>query len=51
MIFPREGDDYPLWLLVATKEALYRCMEDPEIEDARAVLSKIEAACEQKAGE
>ncbi len=41
---PKDDDDYPLWLLIATKKALFRCMEDPELEDARAVLQKIDAA-------
>ena len=41
---PKDNGDYPLWLLVATKKALLRCMEDPELDDARAVLNKIDAA-------
>jgi hypothetical protein len=39
-----EIDDYPPWLLKATKDALFRFMEDPELEDARAVLLAIDAA-------
>lgn len=43
-LFPRDGSDYPLWLLLAAKQALFRIAEDPELEDARAILEKIEAA-------
>jgi len=45
---PKQEGDYPLWLLIATKKALFRCMEDPEFEDARAVLEKIDAALAEK---
>jgi len=44
MQLPHDGEDYPLWLLLAAKQALFRCMEDPELEDARAVLTKIDDA-------
>lgn len=44
MQLPKEDDDYPLWLLVATKNALFRCVEDPELDDARAILKKIDEA-------
>lgn len=34
--------DYPLGLLVAVKKAMFQFMEDPDLEDARAVLQTIE---------
>jgi hypothetical protein len=37
-------DDYPLWLLSATKAALFGIMEGPELSDARAILKAIDAA-------
>ena len=43
-MLPHDGDDYPLWLLVAAKKALFQCMDDPELGDARWVLGKIDEA-------
>ena len=48
MQLPKEEDDYPLWLLVATKNALFRVMEDPELEDARELLKKIDVALQEE---
>ncbi len=44
MGFPRDGGDYPLWMLIAAKKSLYRFMEDPTLEDSRWVLDKIDEA-------
>ena len=41
---PKEGKSYPLWLLVAVKEALFCCTEDPDLEHAHKVLFAIDAA-------
>lgn len=41
---PREDGDYPLWLLIAIKKALLAVIEDPELEQARAILAAIDAA-------
>jgi len=46
---PRDGDDYPLWLLVATKKALFRFTEDPDLDGARFVLNAVHAAIEARA--
>lgn len=43
-LLPRDGADYELWLLVATKNALFAVCEDPELSDARKVLDSIEDA-------
>lgn len=43
MSLPRDGKDYPLSLLVAVRNSLFRVCEDPTLEDARAVLEAIEA--------
>lgn len=48
MHLPRENDDFPLWLLLATKQALLRVVEDPELDDARAILNKIDEALEKR---
>ncbi len=44
MNLPKDSEDYPLWLLLATKQALYLCMEAPELGDARSILTKIDEA-------
>ena len=44
MGLPRDGDDYPLWLLVAAKKSIFTWVEDPTLEDGRIVLSKIDEA-------
>lgn len=49
MQLPKDDGDYPLALLIATKRALFRCMEDPELEDARAILSAIDEALKTEA--
>jgi len=41
---PKEGKSYPLWLLVAVKDALFCCTEDPDLEAAHKVLFAIDAA-------
>jgi len=48
-MLPRDDGDYPDWLLNATKQSLLRCMADAQLEDARAVLDKIEHAFAHRA--
>lgn len=39
-----EREDYPLWLLLAVKNALFSVCEDPQLGDARHVLEAVDAA-------
>lgn len=44
MTLPKEGQTFPLWLLVAVKNSLFCCTEDPTLDDAHKVLFAIDEA-------
>lgn len=51
MMLPKDDEDYPLPLLVAIKEALFCVCGDPQLDDARTVLSRVDAFLQRPLGD